>query len=167
MLSSDPIRMRLWNNLANVQFKAIYTGECSRFADKVGNIYSFVLSFVSTSSVAAWAIWQKVPWLWAIIVAVSQIMHIAKPHITFIKHNKEFLELSFDLEVLCLKFEQLWYKHENGNIAAEEAEKEFYILRNKEIEIERSHKNVCCPRFRGMINKAQQDTGNVLSRNFV
>jgi len=163
---SNSIRMRIWNNLANIKFKVIYASECSRFADKTGNIYSFFLSIASASSVAAWALWQRIPGLWAGIVAIAQVLHIAKPYIPFMKHDKEYLEQSFEFETLYLGYEKLWFEYEDGRIEEMKAEEVFYKFREKETEIERSYKNACCPNFKFILDKAQKATVEALSRNF-
>jgi len=97
------MRIRIWNQLANIRFKGLYTHRCSRRADTFGRAYSFFLAFVSTSSVAAWAIWTKAPGVWAAIVTVAQVLHIGKPYLPFMKHDKQFLEMSFEFEALYLQ----------------------------------------------------------------
>lgn len=160
------MRTRVWNNMANIKFKAIYTGECSRLAERAGRSYSFFLSFASASSVAAWAIWQQVPWLWAGIVALSQVLHIAKPYLPFMKHDKDFLEMSFELEYLYLEYERLWVAFDDDRLSEAEAEKQFYVLREREIKIEQSHKQTHCPRFKRLIERVEQDAKTALALNF-
>lgn len=50
---------RIWNNLANIKFKALYTCECSRIAGLSGRALSFLLALTSASSVGAWTLWQQ------------------------------------------------------------------------------------------------------------
>ena len=160
------MRTRIWNNMANIKFKAIYTGECSRCADQTGRAYSFFLSFTSASSVAAWVIWQSVPGLWASIVALAQVLHVAKPYLPFMKHDKDFLEMSFEFESLYLDYERFWVAYDDDRIPDEEAEAKFYALREKEIEIEKMHKQTHCPRFKKLIGKAERDAKTALTLNF-
>ena len=152
--------------MANIKFKAIYTNECSRRADLTGRGYSFFLSFASASSVAAWAIWQAVPTLWASIVALAQILHLAKPYLPFMKYEKDLLEMSFEFESLYLEYDRFWVAYEADRLSDEEVESKFYELRVKEIEIEKMHKQTHCPRFRKLIAKAEQDAKTALALNF-
>ena len=160
------MRNRIWNNMANIKFKSIYTNECHRLSDSIGRIYSFFLSFASASSVAAWAIWKDYPLVWAGIVTIAQILHLAKPYLPFMKHDKDFLEMSFDFACLYLEYERLWVNYEDKRITEEEAENKFYLLRDQEIEIEKSYKQAQCPRLTWLIDRAEQDTTTALALNF-
>ena len=160
------MRTAVWNNLANVRFKAFYAGRCSSFAGTLGRFYSFFLSFVSASSVAAWAIWKQYPCVWALIVGVGQLLHVAKPYIPFLGAEKDLLAMSFDLEKLYLEYERLWHRMESGDLSASDADGVFYKYREQEIEIERAHKANQCPELSWIVQKAQQDTDEAIARNF-
>lgn len=160
------MRNRIWNNMSNIKFKALYTNALSRRSSLIGNIYSFFLSFASASSVAAWAIWKQYPLAWAIIISISQIMHIAKPYIPFIKYDKEFLEMSFDFEKIYLEYEMLWFDFENNRDASENIETRFYDLRAKENYVEKMHKHAQAPKWNRLIETVQQETYTALSLNF-
>lgn len=160
------MRDRIWKNMANIKFKAIYTNECSRSADSWGRAYSFFLSFASASSVATWATWKELPVVWACIVGVAQLFHLGKPHLPFLKHDKEFLEMSFEFDSLYLEYERLWVAYEDERITKIEAEDKFYKLREREAKIEKAFKQIYCPRFKGLIARALQDTISALSINF-
>ncbi|NQT91335.1 MAG: hypothetical protein HQ559_01140 [Lentisphaerae bacterium] len=160
------MRTRIWNNMSNIKFKAVYTGECSGRADLIGRTYSFFLSFASASSVAAWAFWESVPGLWASIVATAQALHLAKPYVPFMKHDKDFLEMSFEFEHLYLEYERFWVAYDDDRIPEEEAETKFYELREKGIEIEERHKQARCPRFKQLMAMADRDVKTALALNF-
>lgn len=161
------MRERLWKYLVNIKFKALYTCECSKKADSYGRLYSFSIALASTGgSIATWAIWKDVPSLWAVIVAISQGLHVAKPYFPFIKNEKIYLEMSYDYESLYLELEKLWYSFESGNIVNDDAEKRFYKLREQELKIEKSHKGVHCLERDTWINKVTDSTYAALRINF-
>lgn len=160
------MRTQLWNNMANIKFKAIYLDECSRMADKVGRAYSLFLSFASASSVATWVVWEKMPLLWAAIVTIAQMFHLAKPYLLFMKNDKDFLEMSFEFESLYLEYERLWVAYDDGRLQGKEAEDRFYALREKEAGIEKAHKQLHCPRLNRLIIKAELQAKAALALNF-
>jgi len=160
------MRARLWKNLANIRFKAFYCNRCSTLAGTCGRAYSLFLSFASASCVAAWAIWQKHHIIWAVILAIAQVLHIARPYIRFLKSEKEFLAMSFEFKHLYLSYERLWYDFENGVVTEEEAEKRFYEFRKREIDIERTYQSTHTPQINFLMSKAQRDTYSELSLNF-
>ena len=160
------MRTRIWNNLANIQFKAIYTGKCARLADRASRACGFILAVASASSVAAWAIWQKLPWLWTGIVAGSQLLHLARPYLPFLKHDKAFLEMRFAFEHLYLDYEKFWIAFEDDRLSVVEAEERFYALREREIAIEEKYRRAPCPRLQFLMAAAEQETTIALVFNF-
>lgn len=159
------MRDRIWNNLYNIKFKSLYTCECSKKAERYGRLYSLFIALTSAGSIATWTAWEKIPAVWAVIIAVSQVLHVAKPYFPFIKNDKEFLEMSYEFESLYIEFEKLWYSLEDGKITSDEADQKFYKLRDKETSIEKSHK-VHCPdstKWKEKINKA---TDAAIALNF-
>jgi hypothetical protein len=160
------MRIRIWKNLANIRFKAFYTSECAHLSYHAGNIISFILAFASASSVAAWVMWDKFPWLWAGIVAFSQLLHVAKPYLPYVKNERDYIEMSFEYEYLYMKYEKLWHEYEKKYLDDRQTEEQFYQLRNKEIEIESNHKLVYCPEIKWIMNKAENKTITALKLNF-
>lgn len=160
------MRRRIWGNLTNIKFKAIYTNECSGLASRVGSVYSFILAFTSASSVATWVIWEKYPVIWASIVGVSQVLHVLKPYIRFIKHEKDFLEMSFEFEWLYLSYEKLWYDYENQRKNQDEIAQQLNECRQKELSIEEKHKQVRLPHWKWLTKKSQVKVNTVLNVHF-
>ena len=160
------MRDRIWNNLYNIKFKALYTCECSKKAEKYGRIYSLFIAMTSAGSIATWTAWEKIPSVWAVIVAVSQVLHVSKPYFPFIKNDKAFLELSYEFESLYIEFEKLWYCFENDKITTDEAEQQFYELREKEFHIEKNHKEIHCPEFDSWKEKVNESTDQAIKINF-
>ena len=56
--------------------------------DKFINIFSVI---VTSTSISAWAIWKEsyLQWIWAVLVAASQIFSLIKPYLNYAKYMKE------------------------------------------------------------------------------
>lgn len=160
------MRERLWYNLQNAKFKAGYLCEVSKKASAWGNIYSFVLSFGSASSVAAWTVWDTIPYVWAAIVGLSQALHVAKPYIPFLRYEKEYMELCFKYEFLYLKYEKLWFRYEKGSEDEDCMEQEFYELRDDEVDFLNSLKHVHVPKFSGLTDRISKESQDELKNIF-
>lgn len=160
------MRNKVWYGLSNVYFKAEYSASVSKYASTWGNVYSFFLAFASAASVGAWATWEKYPVLWASIVAVSQVMHIAKPYIPFLKQDKEYLEMSYKFRFLFLEYERLWHELENGILSDDEITEEYFKLQRQAVEIDQAHKQSQVPVFKSLIVKASQETKKSLGNMF-
>ena len=55
------------------------------------------LKIASSASVVARGIWNKMGWLWAIIVAISSIINIIRPHFTY---DKQIIAINYILPEL-------------------------------------------------------------------
>lgn len=159
------MRDRLWYNLTDKKFKAIYMSLCSGRARRIALWYSVFLATTSASCVTTWAIWQKLPWLWTVIVTASQVLHITKGHLPFIKNEKEYLEMSFAYEALYLDYEKLWFALEDSRVSAEEAEAEFYRLRDRELDIGKMYRSVATPELPKLIEEARAKVDTALKIN--
>ncbi len=162
-MNDENFRTQIWNHLANVRFKANYCHWCAANAARLSYFYSLIMSFGSSSSVAAWAIWGKYPSVWAVVVVFMQVLHIVRVHIPFIKQETTFSEMAFKLENLYLRCEKLWHEWENEKITPEKAKEEFYTCREKQVCIE--HEGARCPKLSFVIKKVQTDTNQDLLRN--
>ena len=126
----------------------------------------FFLAFASASSVATWAFWKQHHYIWASIVGIAQVLLIAKPYLPFIKNEKDYLEMSFEFDYLYLQYEKLWFCFEYKKKDNEIIEQTFYKFRDKELEIEKSHRNVHCPKINFIIKKAYKEVLNHSKINF-
>lgn len=157
---------RIWNGLSNIKFRSIYTEKVSRRIHYIENGYSFFLSFASASSVAAWAIWAAVPYIWASIVTVSQVLHIAKPYLPFSKGARDFIEMSLLYESVYLEYEKLWYENRKANRDVGKLENRYNDLRQKKHAIDKCFKHIFRPELKGLVTKADVETDEFLTNNF-
>ena len=162
----DDLRVKIWNNMSNVKFKGLYTSKCARKAQWLSNMISFIIAVVSSSSIAAWSIWNKVPSAWATIIAASQFLHIAKQYIPTVKNENAFLEMSFEFEALFLEYEKLWYNSETKRHETHKIAEIYHELRAKELSIEKSHKTVFCPEPAKLIERTQTEVHSIMNSLF-
>jgi len=160
------MRNRLWDNLQNAKFKSDYLNKVSKRAYGWGNGYSFFLAFASASSVTAWTVWNDIPKVWGAIVAISQLLHIAKPYFPFLKNDRDLFEMGHQYEVLYLSYEKLWFKYEKGKITEDNTENEFYKLRDSEMDITNKFKHIHCPNFKKLAKEVSDEVATELARTF-
>lgn len=163
---TDDLRIKIWNNMANIKFKGLYTSKCARKAQVLSNLISFIIAVVSSSSIAAWSIWNKIPSAWAMVIAASQFLHIAKQYIPSIKNENSFLEMSFEFETLFLDYEKLWYDYETKRFEVPKLAEIYHNLRKKELDIEKSNKSVFCPEPGKLIQKTQEEVYSIMNSLF-
>lgn len=160
------MRDRIWANLQNMKFKSTYTANMSKFTHYIGLLYSFSLAIASASSVAAWAIWKIYPLVWAWIVGLSQVLHVAKPYVPFVKNDKEFMEMSLMYESLYLLYDKLWHVNEKTTKFEQVIEDRYYELRQQEIDLAERYKHIICPEFKWIMVKSSTETAQELALHF-
>jgi len=102
-------------------------GKYQRYEKNI-NIY---LALASSSSIAAWTIWVKLNWLWAIIITVSQVLTVIKPIFPYFKYAAVLNDKSRELKVLNIEVEELWHKTKDEEITEEEASNAYFDLQRK------------------------------------
>lgn len=125
------MREQIWATLIDTKFK----GYCLSFlVDKFQkwdrNINIF-LALASSTSIAAWAIWEVNPMIWAAIIALSQVMTVVKPYFPYFKYVKELNTKSSQVDLLNIEFERLWYKLEHRKITTDEGVEIYFDLRKQ------------------------------------
>lgn len=97
------------------------------------NIFSAV---VSSTSIAAWAIWQQFSYIWSIIIAISQVLNAIKAFLPYNKRLKVTITFLEDLKFLYNKIEYDWFKVSKGELTAEEINDILFAYKNEFTNIE-------------------------------
>jgi len=129
------MRGKIWTTLCNVKFKSfILSMLVDKFQKRERNINIF-LAVASSTSIAAWAVWNVYPFLWSGIIALSQILTLIKPYIPYFKYVKELNEKLLRAENMNLELEKLWYKLDNKKISDDDAATDYFELKKQITEI--------------------------------
>lgn len=66
--------------------------------------------------IAAWVVWKDWPFIWAGIIAASQLLDATKHIFPFARHHKAASDLTVALELLCIDAEVEWESIYAGRI---------------------------------------------------
>lgn len=119
--------------------------------DRRINMYGAI---ASSSSIAAWAIWKEWSYVWAVIIAISQVLTAIKQYLPFgrrLKYLQPFIE---DMKLLYLKMEYDWYKVAGGDLSESENIESKYLKEEILVENEKYK------------NKADDKTEEYFQNNF-
>jgi hypothetical protein len=122
----------LWNQMQNSKFKEFYIDLLLEKYQKRERTINIFLLLVTSSSISAWAIWQRpyLAWLWAAIIALSQIISLIKPYLNYAKYAKELNEKHFLIQTLNVEYEKLWVSFKFEKISTESAFEKAFELKN-------------------------------------
>lgn len=97
------------------------------------NIFSAI---VSSTSIAAWAIWQQLSFIWSILIAISQVLSAVKIYLPFNSRLKTLTPFMEELKFLYNKMEYNWYIVASGDMTEEEINKLLFEFKEQFTSIE-------------------------------
>ena len=160
-------QVRYWNQLKEFKTHVIYLHNYaanSEWWDKTINIF---LAITSSSSIAAWAIWQKHQIIWAIIIASSQVVTAIKPFLPFKKRLTAICDMNDKIQEISLECEKEWFSVAEGELTDKEIHDLCIELRNKALTAERKYlKNVILPNNKKILKNAEIEADRYLTNNY-
>lgn len=128
-----------WNLLKQSRFELEYCEEFIGITNKFETRINFFLALSSSSSIAAWTIWQSLFTLWAIIIASSQVITTIKPLLPYKKRLELLQNMRIELSKLFLQIEIFWNKIATGGVTDEEINKKTEEFKIRENDILSTH----------------------------
>lgn len=95
-----------------------------------------VLAIASSSSIGAWVIWKEYSWIWAGVIAFSQVIGAIHPFLPYKSRIKAYSSLINELEELMILSELKWHEISQGQLTPTEINKarfEIRSLKNKSL----------------------------------
>ena len=110
--------------------------EKSEAINKTINIF---LAVTSSSSICGWAIWNKYSFIWATIIASSQLLNAIKQFLPYRTRLKSISSILWELEELLTSAEMKWFDVAEGNLTEEEMNKLQFEIRRKKTQVMQKH----------------------------
>lgn len=161
------MRERLWSEIGQTKHNHFY---CCYLLARHRQMLSYfnmaVLAF-SSAGIMGWALWKEFPLVSCFIVSGISLMKLLSPH--FIPSEKgidkldQVTDFYFDY---YNKMEQLWLNHYHYRLTDEEAQDEFYRLKDTERDINKTVNEIVKATNKIIYKRADQETRNYLTRNF-
>jgi hypothetical protein len=129
------MREIIWKTLCDLRFRGYYIALLIEKYQKRERILNIILAIASSGSIAAWAVWQKFPFVWGSIIALSQVITVIKPYLPYAKYVKELNPKCTKLDYLNLEFEMLFYKIQNDKIDEDAVEHSYRKLSDEILKV--------------------------------
>ncbi len=129
------VKNQIWATLNNLKFKGFYLSFIVEKFQRWDRNINIFLALTSSGSIAAWAIWNQNPMIWATIIALSQVMTVIKPYFPYFKYVKELNAKCYRIENLNVEIEKLWFKITSDKISEEDAAEEYFEIKKQMVEI--------------------------------
>lgn len=116
LTSTATSKERFWHFFTTTTVQGFLLKRVASRSETIETWLNGFLAVTSSSSIAAWAIWQKHPMVWAGIIAASQVVTSIKPFLPYRKLQANAMGLINAFFPILLTIEESWYKICNGNL---------------------------------------------------
>jgi hypothetical protein len=125
-----------------------------------------ILAF-SSAGIMGWTIWNQVPLIACIIVATISLLKLLSPHIVPSEKQIDKLDQVTDFYFdYYNKMEQLWLNHYNYRLTDQEAQKQFYKLKDSERAINKVVNEIVKHTNKSILKKTDLEAINYFKRTF-
>ena len=166
-MSNSLCQKRYWNMLVEVRLHVSYLRHYAAHAewwDKAVNIF---MAISSSGSIAAWAIWQQLVYVWPSIIALSQVVMAVKPFLPFKQRQKAVMALSDQIQSIALAVERDWYEVSEGDLSDKQIHDLIVKYRNLREDAEQTHlKEIILPRKAKLLTIAEHDTRQYFTSHY-
>lgn len=160
-------QQKYWSLLRELKTHVIYLHNFaakSEWWDKAINIF---LAITSSSSIAAWAIWQQYQIVWAVIIALSQVITAVKPFLPFRQRLKPIRDLNDQIQEISLECERHWFSVAEGELTEKEIHDLYISIKDKSLKAEKKAlKDIVLPKDRKILALAEKESDLYLSNTY-
>lgn len=103
-----------WQDMINLKRDARYVDLWLASTEVTDRYIKAGLAIAASSSIGGWLIFKQYAFIWASVVAVSQVVQAIKEYLPYKSRLKALASLSQDLNSICLSAENHWYQVSSG-----------------------------------------------------
>jgi hypothetical protein len=125
----EPIINAVWNDLVTSKWDSIFTSFYNHRAKQRQRILDWIVAISSSSSVAAWWIWELTTWVPPTLILVGQLLIMSKPYLF---GNAEIRKtMQWDFESRYFEIDSLWLQITAGKLSCDEINNKFQRIRER------------------------------------
>jgi len=99
---------QIWNTLYLSKYKSYLSDLLVVKYQKYDRGINLFLAICSSSSIAAWAVWDEFSFFWSIIIVASQVITVLKPYFPHNKYYTEYNKRSVEFSLISTELEILF-----------------------------------------------------------
>lgn len=124
------VQIKAW-----IYYLDIYAEKSYKWNRRV-NVFGAI---ASSSSIAAWAIWKEFSYVWAVIIALAQVLSAVKEYFPFGRRLKVLKPFIDEMSILYIEIESKWFKISEGEFSESEINSILYNYKKELTIIERKY----------------------------
>jgi len=163
-MANDSIyQEKYWKELTLLKTHILYLEEYLLQTENIEYKINWFLAISSNSSICGWAIWSKHSFIWALIIAGSQLINATKSFLPYKKRMKAIRSLLHDLDELMIFIESKWFQVSEGSLTNEEIHLLQMNIKKKKSRSIREHLISPLPEKKKYLNKALSQANTYFS----
>jgi hypothetical protein len=123
------VQSQYWKELYQLKTHIGFIERQLEKSEGIDRFLKIVLAIASSSSIGAWAIWSEYSWVWASIIAFSQVITAVTPFLPYRSRIKAYSSLLHELEELMIRAEFKWHSISDGKLTPTEINKARFEIR--------------------------------------
>ncbi|HWE07139.1 MAG TPA: hypothetical protein VG274_10545 [Rhizomicrobium sp.] len=156
-----------WRQLAQLKadnvYIRLYRDDRSGWVSRLG----ILRAVASSGSIAAWAIWREYAFVWALVIAASQVADVLKDVFPFARQYQAAGEYMLTLDRLLIDAEMEWSKVFRGDYPEDDILDRRRVLMTLQLEAQRkSFPSGLPPRNQGLWEVAEGEAAAYLSKMY-
>lgn len=132
-------------------------------SESIDRALKIALAVASSSSIGAWVIWNHLSWVWAGIIAFSQVVSAVNPFLPYKSRIKAYSSLLYELEELMIQAEFKWHAIAEGKLTATEINKARFEVRSTKQKSLKKHIQTTIPTNNKLHAKAEETASQYLA----
>jgi len=158
---------KFWNQLKELKVHSYYIQNYAVNQNKYEQAMNIFLAITSSSSIAAWALWKEYDYIWAFIIAASQVITAIKPLLPYKKRLAALHKLGDSLAQLSLSAEKDWFFVSESKWTEEEIHSKWADLKAKALSAEKkSLSGITLPKNKKALIKAEEEADLYLASTY-
>ncbi len=130
---------KYWNYLvqtkASILYLDIYAEKLYTY-DRNINVFSAI---ASSASIAAWAVWTELSFLWGFIIAISQVVTAVKEFFPLAKRLKLLKSFSENMKRIYIRMEYDWFQVAEGELTEREINELLFSYKKDVMDMENKY----------------------------
>lgn len=161
-------QQRFWSELTKLRSHIDYVHLHFVAAHRSDNNIKVFLAISSSGSIAGWAVWNRAAFLWAVIIAISQIVIAIGPHLPYQRRIKSLTPLTTELHDLLLWGERQWYSIAEGKLTDDDINDRILDLKGRKSKLEATYlSDTPLPMLPKLLEQAEQHARRYFEQTYL
>jgi len=112
-------QQRYWNHFVQIVGQSHYLHIYREKSEETERIIATFLAVSSSASIAGWAVWHSLSWLWGTVIAASQVLSACRSHLPYARRAEVLREATSGFKLLAMRIECNWFRIAEGELSEE------------------------------------------------